>query len=391
MMSYTSDYLEILGVLAPAASSAAYTRMTTPLSLPARYVEFLTTSINAPTPPLPPHLTSLYVAANTPLYFSDYPAPAGPLNLGQLGAVKFGGLGNPQQVTPTGLELYDGSPMTVQKVNGTGPICGLNGTAKDGTVYNLAITATNAQVASRGPNAQVTWVFCKAELSVGGQSQFSMSMGLCPEDLLATFSLHHGNINSAIGLDLSPAVGTGGYAKATRTITYYGETVSNVTVNMQDVPDVPVRIATSPLHQFTNMVDLMPVPLATVLGEEAGQTQTSPVMSLGSLDVQSGETETSYVNRGTALAGPAFARLGLVLSQSSIQGFDDLAQWLGWSMSSVGKTYLQAALMKSYTDLMAWRAKQGPAGNKSAPLRSMLGTDVGSQVVDKVFDLAWQH
>jgi hypothetical protein len=56
-----------------------------------------------------------------------------------------------------------------------------------------------------------------------------------------------------------------------------------------------------------------------------------------------------------------------------------------------GETCLQAALTKSYTDLMAWRAKQGAGGNKSAPLRSMLGTDVGSQVVDKVFDLAWQH
>jgi len=52
-MSFSNDNLEILGTLAP-ASYPEYTRMTTPLSEPNLYVEFLTASITTPTPPCRP-------------------------------------------------------------------------------------------------------------------------------------------------------------------------------------------------------------------------------------------------------------------------------------------------------------------------------------------------
>lgn len=392
-MSFASDDLEILGNLAPTASYPVYTRMTAPTSLPARYVEFLTASIKTPTPPLPPNLNSLYVSINTPLYFSDYPtpAPAGPLNLAG-GFAKGPVILNQSQVTPTGLELYDGTLMTVEKEKGLGPPCGLSGTAKDGTTFSLSLSASNAEVPSRGANTQASWVFCRANLSVGGKPQFSMSMGFSPEDLLATLSLSQGNISSSIGLDLGPATGAGGYAKVTRAVTYYGKTVSTVTVNMPDGSNAPVQIATSPLHQFVSMTDLMSAPLATVLGEVAGQVQTDPLTSLGSLDVQFPETQNSYVNRGMALTGPACARLGLLLSGSPIPGFADLAQWLGWAMASLGGPYLKTALTKSYTDFEAWRLKQG-TGFKPGKWRTILGGGGGpaGEAVDKVFDLAWQH
>ena len=41
-MSFSNDDLQILGNLAPGARYPVYTRMTTPKSLSARYVEFLT-------------------------------------------------------------------------------------------------------------------------------------------------------------------------------------------------------------------------------------------------------------------------------------------------------------------------------------------------------------
>lgn len=387
-MSFSNDNLLILGDLAPTASYPIYTRMTTPLSLPAHYVEFLTTSIQSPKPPLAPHLSSLYVSINTPLYFSEYPTPA-PLDPAKFASMPIAIRQNQPSTNPTGLELYDGTPMTVEKETGTGSPCGLSATAKDGTAFSLSLSASSGQATGRG-GGLAPWVFCRAALSVGGAPQFSMSMGLSPEDLLTTFSLTHDNITSAIGVDLAPATGVGGYAKVTRAITYYGETVSKVLVNMPDGSISPLAIATSPLHQFVSMTDLMSAPLATVLSEVAGQTQTDPLTALGSLDVQFQETQSTYVNRGMALTGPACARLGLLFSGVPIPGFADLAQWLGWSMASIGAPYLRAVLTQTYTDFEAWRAKQG-VGLKPDPYRSILSGDVAQSVTDAVFDQAWKH
>ncbi|WP_139350213.1 hypothetical protein [Rhodanobacter sp. C03] len=395
-MSNDSDNLLIFGNPAPVASYPEYTRMTTPLSLPARYVEFLTTAITTPPPAVPSLTNNLYVRLYTPLYFSDYAPPPAPVgspnfNVGKIAQVPL--LNNPQ-VTPAGLELYDGSPVTVEKVKGIGPISGFSGTAKDGTLFQLSLTPSNAElpgrVAGRAANPNTTWVFCRADLSMGGKPQFSMSMGFSPEDLLVTLSMYHENVSSSIGLDLAPATGPGGYAKVTRAVTYYGQTVSTVTVNMQDGAIAPVQIATSPLHQFVSTTDLMSSALASVLGEVAGQTQTDPLTALGSLDVQYPETQISYVNRGMALTGPACARLALLLSGSPMPGFPDLAQWIGWSMASLGGPYVRDALTATYTDFEAWRAKQG-VGTKYPPYRSPLNDGIGKDIVDAVFDLAWKH
>jgi hypothetical protein len=390
-MSFAGDNLQILGNLAPTFSSSGYTRMTTPFSFPARYVEFLTASITTPKLPLPASLNNLYISFNAPLYFSDYPAPPveGSPNLGAIDKVPV--FLNNAQATPSGLELYDGSPVTMERGRGVGPISGLVGTARDGTLFQLSLTASSADLPGRSA-AMVAWVFCRADMSVGGLPQFSMSMGLSPEGLLATLSLSHGNIRSSIGLDLAPATGPGGYGKVTRAVTYYGQTVSTVTVDMQVGAIAPMQIATSPLHQFVSMTDLMSSALATVLGDVAGQTQTDPLTALGSLDVQSTEPQTEYVNRGLALTGPACARLALLLSGSPIPGFQDLAQWVGWSMASLGESCLNTALTSAYVDYEAWRARQG-VGTKYPPYRSVLGDggDLGSQITDRVFELAWEH
>jgi hypothetical protein len=390
-MSFSNDNLEILGTLAP-ASYPEYTRMTTPLSEPNLYVEFLTASITTPTPPLPPGLKDLFVSVNTPLYFSDYttPAPGILLNPGGVARGRFLP-GNPQ-VTPTGLELYDGSPMSVQKEKGVGPISGLSGTAKDGTLFTLSLSASNAELPGRVANIQASWVFCRADLSVGGQPQFSMSMGLSPQDLLATLSLYHQNINSAIGVDLAPATGDSPYANLTRAITYHTKTVSTVMVKAPDGSDPPVQIATSPLHQFASMTDLMSSALATVLGQVAGDAGSDPLTTLGSLDINYPETQASYLSRGMALTGSACAGLALLLSGSPIPGFSDLAQWIGWSMGSLAAPNLNAALTKSYTNFEAWRLKQG-AGANHGGWRSILGSPGGlaQQAIDKVFDKASEH
>jgi hypothetical protein len=392
-MSFSNDNLPLLGNIAPAATSATYTRMITPKSLPSRFVEFLTSSVTSPAPPLPASLQSLYVSINTPLYFSDNPAP-----------VPTGGLiasvGNlAKEVTfrreptaaPVGLELYDGSPVAVAKQNGSGPITGLTATAKDGTAFNLAFNASNALVSGRGGNPQTTWIFIKAELSVGGESQFVMSLGYSPEDLLASLSISHQNIVSSVSVDLAPATGAGGYAKATRSITYYGETVSSTAVNVTDGAPPPVQLATSPLHQFISMIDLMPVAVATVLGQVAGQSQSNPLTSLGSIDIQSPETQEAYVNRGMALTAPACAQLGVVLIGSSIPGLASLAQLLGWSMGTLGAPYMKAALTNSYTNFQAWAAKQG-VGSKVGGWRTFLDKDgLAQQAIDQIFDKTSEH
>jgi hypothetical protein len=390
-MSFSNDNLEILGTLASAASYPEYTRMTTPLSKPNLYVEFLTASIATPTPPLRPGLQDLFVSVNTPLYFSDYTTPATGI-LPANGSARGRFLpGNPQ-VTPTGLELYDGSPMIVQKEKGRGPICGLSGTAKDGTSFTLSLSPYNAELPGRVAETQASWVFCRADLSVGGLPQFSMSMGLSPQDLLATISLRHENINSAIGVDLAPATGDSPSANLTRAITYYKQTVSTVTVKTQDGSDPPVQIATSPLHQFASMTDLMSSALATVLGQVAGNTGSDPLTALGSLDINYPETQAAFVSRGMALTGGACAGLALLLSGSPIPGFSDLAQWIGWSMGSLAAPNLNAALTKSYTDFEASRLKQGVAANHGG-WRSILGSQGGlasKEAIDKVLDNACQ-